>query len=68
MDAKTFLETFGKEEAARVAERAGTNYAYFSQIAYGHRRPSVDLAHELVIASNKRMSFELLLQPKVRSA
>jgi hypothetical protein len=62
MDAKTFLAEHGRLEAARVAQAAGTNYAYFSQIAYGHRRPSVDLAERLVKASGSRMSFEELLR------
>lgn len=51
MDALAFIETHGKDVAARVAEKAGTNMAYLSQIAYGHRRPSVDLADRLVAAS-----------------
>jgi hypothetical protein len=62
MDAKAFLDTHGREEATRIARDAGTNYAYFSQIAYGHRRPSVDLAERLVKASGSRMSFEALLR------
>lgn len=51
MDARSFLEKHGKAVASTVAERAGTNYAYFSQLAYGHRRPSVDLARTLILAS-----------------
>lgn len=76
MDAKTFLEKHGKEIAEEVAEAAGTNYAYFSQIAYGHRRPGVDLARDLVKASAKKfprtadqLDFEsLLVPPKKRAA
>lgn len=75
MDAKTFLEKHGKEVAARVATAAGTNYAYFNQIAYGHRRPSPDLARELVTASAKefpavtdQLDFDALLPPKRRDA
>lgn len=66
MDAKTFLDEFGKAEAERVAAAAGTNYAYFSQIAHRHRRPSVDMARKLVEASNNRLSFESLLMVEVR--
>lgn len=51
MDAFAFLEKHGKHVTTTVAEMAGTNWAYFSQIAYGHRRPSVDLAEKLVAAS-----------------
>ena len=61
MDAKTFLEVNGKAEAEAVATRAGTNYAYFSQIAYGHRKPSARLAQALVDASDGRLDFKQLL-------
>lgn len=63
MNAKEFLEAFGIPEATRVAETAGTNYAYFSQIAHGHRRPSVDLAERLIAASGNRLGFADLLRP-----
>lgn len=59
-----FLERYGKEETERISEGAGTNYAYFSQIAYGHRRPSVELAEKLVEQSGNRLSFEKLLRAK----
>ena len=61
MNAKEFLSEFGTDEARAVAEKAGTNYAYFSQIAYGHRRPSVELAERLVKASGDRLDFTSLL-------
>lgn len=74
MDAKTFLDAHGKGVSEQVAKLAGTNYAYFSQIAFGHRRPSPDLARELVAASvelipnpDARLDFDALLPPK-RSA
>lgn len=66
MDAKSFLEQFGRIEAKKVAEAAGTNYVYFSQLAHGHRRPSVGLAERLVLASDHRMSFEALLRIKTK--
>lgn len=72
MDAKSFLDKHGKDAAERVAIRAGTNYAYFSQIAHGHRRPSVGLAQKLVEASahevrkeHDRLDFVSLLAPRV---
>ena len=61
MDALTFLKTAGKAEAERVARAAGSNYVYFSQIAYGHRRPSPDLARKLSEASGGKMTL-----PKLR--
>lgn len=70
MDAFSFLEKHGKDLCERVAKLAGTNYAYFSQIAYGHRRPSPDLARKLVSASagvvrkpSDQLDFESLLLP-----
>jgi fibrillarin-like rRNA methylase len=73
MDALTFLKKHGRQTAANVAVSAGTNMAYFSQIAYGHRRASVELAHRLVAASEQlipvaedRLDLLSLLQAKVR--
>ena len=64
MDAKAFLAQYGIAEATRVSVAAGTNYQYFSQIAHGHRRPSVELAEKLVKASGDRLSFEALMRAK----
>lgn len=64
MNAKQFIDKFGREEASAVADRAGTNIQYFVQIAYGHRRPSFDLAEKLVEASNQRLDLLLLLKSK----
>lgn len=66
MDAKEFLEAVGKNEAEEVAKRAGTNYAYYAQIAYGHRRPSPELAERLVTESGNRLDFAALLRPRPR--
>lgn len=75
MDAHTFLEKHGKEVAERVAKKAGTNWAYFSQIAYGHRRPSPKLAQRLVDACEgeiekpkERLDFVSLVQPSAKAA
>ena len=68
MNAKEFIAEFGVDAARRVAEEAGTNYAYFSQIAHGHRRPSVDLANKLVLASGGLLDFVSLLQSKRAAA
>ena len=68
MNAKQFIEHFGIEEAKKVAEKAGTNYPYFSQIAYGHRRPSVDLAKRLVVASDERLDLLALLDKPASTA
>lgn len=60
MDAKTFIDTFGKEEAERVAKEAGTNLAYFEQIMYRARKPSPQLAAKLETASGGRMTRKAL--------
>lgn len=64
MDAQTFKEQFGKEECESIAASAGTNYAYFHQIATGVRRPSVELAERLVEASGNRLDLLSLLRSK----
>lgn len=68
MDAYTFLKQYGREESERVAESAGTTFAYFYQLALGHRRPSVNLASRLEMASDGRLDFTSLLRPKGRAA
>jgi len=68
MDAKTFFDKFGRDEAKRIAEEAGTTIEYFSQIAHGHRRPSVKLAKKLVTSSANRLSFLALLDPEIQQA
>jgi len=60
MDALTFLKKVGKSGAEKVARDAGSNYVYFSQIAYGHRRPSPELARRLVDASGGELSLSEL--------
>lgn len=68
MNGKEFIDTFGVTEATRVAEDAGTNYAYFSQIAYGHKCPSGELAVRLVESSNDRLDLKALLTSRANSA
>lgn len=47
MDPLRYLKLHGDDHCDDVAKRAGTTLAYFKQIAYRHRRPSVDLARAL---------------------
>ncbi len=56
MDALSFLKKHGRDLTSEVCEEAGTSIEYFSQIAYGHRSPSVPLAKELVSASERLIS------------
>lgn len=53
MDARGFLEKHGRETTTKVCKRADTSIEYFSQIASGHRRPSIKLAKELVRATEE---------------
>lgn len=69
MDAKQFLDAKGVEKATEVAEKAGTTYPYFYQIALGYRRPSVELANRLVEASGDELDFvKLMKAPKKKTA
>ena len=75
MNALAFIEKHGREAATAVAEAAGSNFAYFSQIAHGHRRPSVDLAEKLVTASAEKfpnaedqLDFVSLMKSKAKAA
>jgi hypothetical protein len=68
MDAQTFKDKFGIAECEAVAAAAKTNYAYFHQIATGHRRPSVELAQALVEASGGRLDLVALLTAKTAVA
>jgi hypothetical protein len=68
MNAREFLDQFGREEAERVAVRAGTNLAYFEQLACCARRPSIDLADRLAGASDGRLDTLALLRAKAERA
>ncbi len=62
MNAKQFLETYGWERAEEVAIAAGTNRAYFSHIAHGHRNASLALAERLVKASGGELDLLALMK------
>lgn len=75
MEPLAFIEKHGKDVATKVAEAAGTNWPYLSQIGHGHRRPSVELAEKLVEASeqlipnaDERLDFVSLMKSKERAA
>jgi plasmid maintenance system antidote protein VapI len=62
MNTNEFLAKYGREEALKVSAKAGTSYAYFTQLVSGNRRPSPELASRLVEASDGRLDFACLLQ------
>lgn len=69
MDAMQYWKLMGPIETNRVCKLAGTTLDYFRHIAHGRRRPSVELAFELVLASKSvspktPMRSEDLLKPK----
>lgn len=69
MNAKQFIETYGWKRAEKVALKAGTNRAYFSQIACGHRNASLPLAERLVKASGGELDLiSLMKSTKDRAA
>lgn len=51
MNAREYHDTHDKADLAELCAAAGTNYAYWRQIAYGHRKPSWALARRLEDAS-----------------
>lgn len=68
MNARQFLDLYGKDRVKEVAEKAGTIYPYFLQMAAGKRRPSVELAKKLVEASDHQLDFVSLLSSKTEAA
>lgn len=68
MDAKTFYDKYGRERCEQVAKGANSQLGYFMQIAYGHSRPSPDLAERLVKASGNKLDFVALLTQKKKKA
>ena len=62
MNAKQYILENGWEKAEQVAKAAGTNRAYFSHIAHGHKNASVKLADRLVKASGGDLDFASLIR------
>ena len=59
-----FWKKFGYKKVNELCLAAGTTYDYWKLIAYGHKRPSVDLAYRLVDKSEGILEFKALLPPK----
>lgn len=62
MDAYQYLKLYGKKTAESVCAVVGTSYGYYKQIAYGHRAPSMELAHKLVEATNGEIDVVSLMR------
>lgn len=60
-----FLEQYGRAELDRVAEKAGASKAYLLRLAYQPTAmPSLKLSKRLVEASDGRLTFEGLANPR----
>jgi len=66
MDLRTYIDINGWPAAEKLAEKVGTNRAYFAQLANGHRRPSVELALKIVKASRNEIDFMTLVTAKTK--
>lgn len=53
MDMTEYLQTYGTKRVRDLADQVGSSYAYLSQIAHGHRKPSPKFAQRLVEAENE---------------
>ena len=60
MDLKTYWDELDADGRRRWAKRAKTNIAYLSQIVYGHRRASPEMAKLLHKASDSAVPLEKL--------
>jgi len=48
---KEWLSAASLQERKDLASRSGTTLGYLTQVANGHREPSVGLAHKLVLSA-----------------
>ena len=68
MTALEFMKARGDAEVEALAMRCGTTLAYFKQIAYRHRRPSVDLARKLAAESGGALDAADLVFVELKAA
>lgn len=66
MTAEQFYWAYGVSRCREVAEKAGTDYAYFYELVIRKRRPSIDLAKKLSKASGGEMSAFTLINVEKR--
>lgn len=59
-----YMKSRTEAEVRAICSVAKTKFSYFEQIAYGHRRPSFELAERLADASGGAMSVIELLNAK----
>jgi len=67
VNARQYHHAHETEEIEAMCEDAGTNYAYWRQIAYGHRQPSWQMAQRLAKASGYAMTTREL-RPDIHDA
>jgi len=60
---KTFTElwtSLDHKQKQRLADRAGTSKAYLSQLAHGHRQPSLEMVRSMM-AADRRIQSRMFL-------
>jgi len=60
---KTFTELWtglDPKQKQRLADKAGTSKAYLSQLAHGHREPSLEMVRSLT-AADRRIQARMFL-------
>lgn len=68
MNIRQYIDLYGWPAAEKVAIKAGTNRAYFAQLASGHRKASAAKALAIVKASRNEIDFMSIINtvPKTR--
>lgn len=67
MNAHEYHIEHDRADIDEMCAAAGTNYAYWRQIAYGHRKPSWQMAQRLAKASGGRLTVRDL-RPDIHGA
>lgn len=67
VNAREYHDTHDKAAIEEMCAAAGTNYAYWRQIAYGHRKPSWQMAQRLAKASGGQLTVREL-RPDIHDA
>lgn len=62
------MDKFGEAKAEAIAVAAGTNLAYFKQLARRQRYPSVKLAKRLIKSSGGKLDLLALIDRETEAA
>ena len=61
MTPKQYLTSRTRKSVEEMAGKAGSSYAYFTQVASGHRSPSIKKAKAFMAASDRIMKMTELI-------